>query len=915
MKERDRVLTKERRKGKARFEDEHQSISSVDEGQFEASITPEDLYNTGGVLAGGRITPTINNPLTQSAGAASTWEEGAAAGAGASAATGSTRTGSSTNTSLSSSATASSIGNSREQGQSATKKRTSFPIGGHLANMLNLSPHRRRPSLQTRLSGNLSSSASPASASSTTPSSAGGNSAGGASNSSSSGGGMMNSIVGAGAIAGAIGSGGGGGGSTGSFVSGSHGNNGDSTGGGSGSNGLGSDQPISGRSRSSISQATPSSATTPNTATPTTSTTAASLSSLSSLSSSSTPRSSSISSNPIATQANLANLRTLRSPGVTSMTAFASTSVPSSLSQSMDRLAFRDSPTTPGFESSISARNDDEKYQRRYAGSYTMPATFDEDWDSAGEDDEDGHNGTNRIADAQRILSSSTSIQDDGGDREDRYPAYKLEDARHVAKSRSNSTTSSRDPFADKSSNATPIADTRHSRRLGQNFDLHPSQRAPSDVSLSHSASEPPSRPGSVPPRPGQQTSSNKSNKENDSTSTPSASSSLRASSLNQIAALKQQRAAENPPRSSSSNSSSEALSIASKSPSLLHKDTHRSKTAARTAQLYEKRHPHSLEPPLPDPLAPKVDPAPSSGMYWYRTPSHGLETVPVRAHTCTLVGSSIFVFGGCDSKSCFNDLYVFDADSMFWSRPQTHGDIPPPLRAMTATAVGKKIVIFGGGDGPTYYNDLYILDTVTHRYTKPKVPGTLPSKRRAHTACLYKSGLYIFGGGDGVRALNDVWRLDVADLTKISWKLISSPTSSINMSERSASATSLVSSNISATPSTTLKLKPTARGYHTANMVQNKLIIFGGSDGVECFRDVWVFDVETAVWKCVEIKASFPRLSHTSTIIGSYLFVVGGHDGAEYSNEVLLLNLGMLQKFLSHVKTITIKLNVKYVC
>lgn len=75
--------------------------------------------------------------------------------------------------------------------------------------------------------------------------------------------------------------------------------------------------------------------------------------------------------------------------------------------------------------------------------------------------------------------------------------------------------------------------------------------------------------------------------------------------------------------------------------------------------------------------------------------------------------------------------------------------------------------------------------------------------------------------------------------------------------------------------------------------MVQNKLIIFGGSDGVECFKDVWVFDVDTSVWKSVDIKVSFPRLSHTATIIGSYLFVVGGHDGVEYSNEVLLLNLG----------------------
>jgi len=192
----------------------------------------------------------------------------------------------------------------------------------------------------------------------------------------------------------------------------------------------------------------------------------------------------------------------------------------------------------------------------------------------------------------------------------------------------------------------------------------------------------------------------------------------------------------------------------------------------------------------------------------------------------------------------------------------------------MTATAVGKKIVIFGGGDGPAYYNDVYVLDTINFRYKKPKVSSSQPSKRRAHTACAYKNGIYVFGGGDGVRALNDIWRLDVSDLNRLSWKLIS-PASS---------------------PKNKDVARPTARGYHTANMVGSKLIIFGGSDGVECFRDVWIFDVDTLIWKVVDIKLSFPRLSHTATVVGSYLFVIGGHDGVEYSNDVLLLNLVTMQ-------------------
>lgn len=322
------------------------------------------------------------------------------------------------------------------------------------------------------------------------------------------------------------------------------------------------------------------------------------------------------------------------------------------------------------------------------------------------------------------------------------------------------------------------------------------------------------------------------------------------------------------------------------------------------TVQSQRERKPPTFEPPMPEVEdQPDVQPAPAGGMYWSRAPCFGYDHGALRAHTATMVGSSIYVFGGCDSQACFNDLYILDTDCMSWTRPHCTGQIPPALRAMTATAVGKKIVIFGGGDGPAYYNDVYVFDTVRRRYTKPIIKGESPCVRRAHTACLYKHGIYVFGGGDGDRALNDIWRLDVTDTMRPFWKLISpssgnpSSTSTTNTTAGAGAAASSSTGSASAPASSTAKMtKPTARGYHTANMVGSKLIIFGGSDGVECFRDVWVFDVETSLWRAVKIDVSYPRLSHTSTIIGSYMFVIGGHDGVEYKSDVLLLNLVTMQ-------------------
>ncbi|KIO20271.1 hypothetical protein M407DRAFT_245861, partial [Tulasnella calospora MUT 4182] len=193
---------------------------------------------------------------------------------------------------------------------------------------------------------------------------------------------------------------------------------------------------------------------------------------------------------------------------------------------------------------------------------------------------------------------------------------------------------------------------------------------------------------------------------------------------------------------------------------------------------------------------------------------------------------------------------------------------MPPPCRAHTATLVDRKIYVFGGGEGPTYYNELYILDTLTHRWYKPNIPTPHPLPRRAHTAVLYRDTIYVFGGGNGHRALNDVWALDVSvGMDKLKWEQVQ-----------------------------TQGTKPGARGYHTANLVGNVMIVLGGSDGRECFPDVWVLDLDKLVWREVKPDKTYRRLSHSSTQVGSYLFVMGGHDGNKYSHELLLFNLVTLQ-------------------
>ncbi|KAI8380599.1 hypothetical protein EDC96DRAFT_491528 [Choanephora cucurbitarum] len=271
--------------------------------------------------------------------------------------------------------------------------------------------------------------------------------------------------------------------------------------------------------------------------------------------------------------------------------------------------------------------------------------------------------------------------------------------------------------------------------------------------------------------------------------------------------------------------------------------------------------------------LSPHVPPAPAAGMYWSRAITYGKSpSRPLRAHSANLIGEFLYVFGGCDMRTCFNTLYILDMDTLTWSKPRTSGQIPPPCRAHSCTTVerdtgsGRKaysLYVFGGGDGPNYFNDLYVLNTDTLVWSKPKTSGEPPSPRRAHTTCIWNQKIIIVGGGDGARALADVHTLDLTDPQVPKWSKLQ-----------------------------TEGMPPIARGYHTSNLVKDKLIVYGGSDGHECFSDVYILDLVNNRWSQIDLDRPIPRLAHSATQVGSYVFVIGGHDGSRYSNDVLLLNL-----------------------
>ncbi|KAJ7721289.1 galactose oxidase [Mycena metata] len=244
-----------------------------------------------------------------------------------------------------------------------------------------------------------------------------------------------------------------------------------------------------------------------------------------------------------------------------------------------------------------------------------------------------------------------------------------------------------------------------------------------------------------------------------------------------------------------------------------------------------------------------------------------------MRTHTVTLVDTTAWLFGGGDLKESSRDVFCFDTEIMQWTRPDTTGETPPPSRAHTATLVYRNIVVYGGRHDSTYHDSTYVLDTITRRWSRPLVTGPIPPARCAHTSVHYQGKVYVFASanpdssmGTGMAALDDLWTLDVSDLAKLHWQKLepSGP-------------------------------KPTARGYHTANLIGNVMVVIGGSDGNGFFDDIWCLNLDALRWIKLIIEKPHRRLGHSSTQVGSYLFIFGGHDGDRYMQTLLLFNLASL--------------------
>ncbi|CAK9214515.1 unnamed protein product [Sphagnum troendelagicum] len=161
--------------------------------------------------------------------------------------------------------------------------------------------------------------------------------------------------------------------------------------------------------------------------------------------------------------------------------------------------------------------------------------------------------------------------------------------------------------------------------------------------------------------------------------------------------------------------------------------------------------------------------------MTWTILDVYGKSPIARGGQSVTLVGSTLVMFGGEDSKRhhLMDDLNILDLESLTWEAIETSGTRPSP-RADHVAAVHRDryLFLFGGGSRSNCYNDLYVLDLESMEWSQAQTQGTVPSPHAGHAGATIGNSFYIIGGGDNKSGISDTLVLNMDTLV---WSLVAS--------------------------------------------------------------------------------------------------------------------------------------------
>ncbi|XP_009317779.1 PREDICTED: uncharacterized protein LOC103913060 [Pygoscelis adeliae] len=258
-------------------------------------------------------------------------------------------------------------------------------------------------------------------------------------------------------------------------------------------------------------------------------------------------------------------------------------------------------------------------------------------------------------------------------------------------------------------------------------------------------------------------------------------------------------------------------------------------------------------------------------------------------------IGGDFRAIKGNGGSGTRGQLMQMGGDSDFWLPVgfQLQNAMPLCLHGHTATydPDTKRIYIFGGIREDKDYSGIYILDTVTWKWLLVAAKGRMPVLTY-HSATIYRKELFVFGGTFPKKASlavgpcsnvlyvfnpeHEIWYQPISEGEKPLPRLGHSATLLKNkLLIFGGRRTSLYLSDMHIldlgfmeyTPVPLLAGQPSARCFHAALAVSDqKVLISGGCNAKGALQDAFVFHLDTLSWSTVihHDLCSVPRAGHT---------------------------------------------------
>ncbi|XP_039598239.1 protein GLUTELIN PRECURSOR ACCUMULATION 3 isoform X3 [Polypterus senegalus] len=256
---------------------------------------------------------------------------------------------------------------------------------------------------------------------------------------------------------------------------------------------------------------------------------------------------------------------------------------------------------------------------------------------------------------------------------------------------------------------------------------------------------------------------------------------------------------------------------------------------------------------------------------------------------TAVLIGGE-----GRNKKHCTDSLWKLEIENDFWFPMDSSACLSMPLSSRGHTATydsdSKLIYVFGGIRDGKRYNNMYVLNTLTWKWTPISAKGKVPTLA-FHSATIYRKELYVFGGvypkniPEGEACNNtlfifnpeyELWYQPIVEGDRPLPRFGHSATLLTNKliifggKKNQAYLNDLHIMDLGFMEYTSVQyanLPPVPRGFHAAVPISDqKLLISGGRSAIGPLQDVHLFDLASRSWTAIRSPAlcSVPRAGHS---------------------------------------------------